>query len=146
MVGYSLSREQIVYAKNKAKDAGLDHLVEFYCDDYRAAGPAWEGQADHVVSIGMMEHVGHEHFRDMFETAERVMKKGPQAQGGKFLIHTITSPDRDYARYRLRTGFIQHYIFPGCCIPAVHAIVESMAHSSPFELQHFENLGENCKL
>ena len=61
------------------------------------------------------------------------------------MCHTITSCDRDYSLYRHQTGFMQHYIFPGCCIPAVHAIIDAMAQSS-FELQHMENIGENYAL
>jgi cyclopropane-fatty-acyl-phospholipid synthase len=134
--GYTLALEQIKWAQDLAKKLNLSDKCEFVCDDYRNA----TGPADHVVSIGMAEHVGHHFLGDLFKTADRVLKPG-----GKFMCHTITSCDRDYSLYRHQTGFMQHYIFPGCCIPAVHAIIDAMAQSS-FELQHMENIGENYAL
>merc|ERR1739838_737921 len=53
--------------------------------------------------------------------------------------------DQEYPEYKLKTGFIQKYIFPGCCIPAVSAIISAMGKSR-LELQHMENIGEHYAL
>ena len=66
-------------------------------------------------------------------------------RGGTAVIHTITSSDSEYPIYKLKSGFMQEYIFPGCCIPAVSAIIAGMAQSR-LELQHFDNIGEHYAL
>lgn len=130
---YNLSHEQVVYARQKAE--GLP--IEFVEADYRTA----DGQYDAVVSVGMAEHVGDLHLPAFLQTVERLLKPG-----GTAVVHTITSADRPYDLYKLRTGFIQEYIFPGCCIPAVKAIIGAMGDHTDLELQHFENIGKHYAL
>lgn len=133
---YNLSIEQIKYARAKAKRLGVDHLVTFVHDDYRSA----TGPVDKVVSIGMFEHVGDAYFPTFFKFVESLLKPH-----GTAVIHTITSCDSEYPIYKKKGGFMQEYIFPGCCIPAVSAIISAMG-TSRLELQHFDNIGEHYAL
>ncbi len=130
---YNLSHEQLVYARAKAHNLP----IEFIEADYRTA----QGTYDAVVSVGMAEHVGDHHLPEFLQTVERLLKPGATA-----VVHTITSADKGYDLYKLRTGFIQEYIFPGCCIPAVKAIIGAMGDHTHLELQHFENLGKHYAL
>jgi len=133
---YNLSVEQLKYARDKAKRHGVDHLVQFIEADYRSA----TGPVDKVVSIGMFEHVGDAYFPTFFKFVESLLKPH-----GTAVIHTITSCDWDYPTYKLKGGFMQEYIFPGCCIPSVSSIINAMSQSH-LELQHFDNIGEHYAL
>jgi cyclopropane-fatty-acyl-phospholipid synthase len=104
--------------------------------DYRTA----TGPVDKVVSIGMFEHVGDYYFANFFQFVESLLKPG-----GTAVVHTITSGDSEYPIYKLKGGFMQEFIFPGCCIPAVSAMINAMQKSRQ-ELQHFENIGEHYAL
>ena len=139
ITSYNLSIEQIKYAREKAERRGVSHLVTFVHADYRTA-LEHGGMVDKVVSIGMFEHVGDKYFATFFKFVESLLKPG-----GTAVIHTITSCDSEYPIYKLKSGFMQEYIFPGCCIPAVSAIIAGMAQSR-LELQHFDNIGEHYAL
>ncbi|CAD7936095.1 unnamed protein product [Amoebophrya sp. A120] len=163
---YNLSVEQLALARARAKKAGVEHLINYMHDDYRAcvhyyptkedevlrdgvkselsdrrktgsARNLWN-QYDVIVSIGMLEHVGHNDLVVFFETCDRMLKPG-----GTAVVHTITSNDFGYEHHKVTYGFIQKYIFPGACIPAVGAIVAAATGHSKFELQHFENIGQH---
>eukprot|EP01104_Vermistella_antarctica_P000613 TRINITY_DN10764_c0_g1_i1.p1 TRINITY_DN10764_c0_g1~~TRINITY_DN10764_c0_g1_i1.p1 ORF type:complete len:432 (+),score=109.21 TRINITY_DN10764_c0_g1_i1:25-1296(+) len=132
----NLSGEQIDFAKQRAIDRGLADKVSFNQHDYRAT----EGFEcyDKVVSIGMMEHVGHYDLPTFFETADRLLKPG-----GILVIHMITFLDQSYDHYINDTDFIKKYIFPGCCIPSVTALLNAATSKSRFVAQHIENFGAN---
>jgi cyclopropane-fatty-acyl-phospholipid synthase len=104
VVGYSLSQEQIDYARESCK--GLDN-VEFHCEDYRNA----RGKFDRIFSIGFLEHVGVKNYRTYFEVVERCLE-----DDGIHLVHTITG--RDHSMLKTE-GFLDKYIFPNGEIPYV---------------------------
>ncbi|CAD7936363.1 unnamed protein product [Amoebophrya sp. A25] len=161
---YNLSVEQLALARAKAEASGVGHLINYMHDDYRACVhyyPESEGiidgvrselrdrrktgsaknmwrKYDAVVSIGMLEHVGHNDLPVFFQTAEKMLKPG-----GTAVVHTITSNDFGYENHKVTYGFIQKYIFPGACIPAVGAIVDAATQNTKMELQHFENIGQH---
>src|SRR5438477_11167166 len=58
---FNISREQILFARRRAKELGLSHRVAFIEDDYRNIS----GECDAFVPVGMLEHVGREHYRDL---------------------------------------------------------------------------------
>jgi len=106
VVAINVSPEQIRVARERAKAAGVDHLVEFREVDYRNV----EGSFDRVVSVGMMEHVGIGHLDEYFAKVSSLLK-----DGGYAFIHSIgrMSPPGT-------TGpFIRKYIFPGAYVPAI---------------------------
>ena len=100
VVGYTVSREQVAWAKQHY--AGLP--VDIRLDDYRNA----TGTYDAVVSIGLMEHVGPKNYRGYMELVARRL-----APGGIAFIHTIggASP-----RTHIDPWF-DKYIFPNAAIP-----------------------------
>ena len=67
---YNLSREQVLYARRRAEAEGLDSLVTFIEDDYRRIA----GKFDVFVSVGMLEHVGRRHYRQLGEVIDRCLK------------------------------------------------------------------------
>jgi cyclopropane-fatty-acyl-phospholipid synthase len=107
---YNISREQIAYARERACAEGLQDRVEFIEDDYRNIN----GRFDVFVSIGMLEHVGHAHYREFGEVIHRAI--GDEGRG---LIHFI---GRDY---ELRfSRWIRKRIFPGAYAPTLRQAME----------------------
>lgn len=136
VMAVNLSGEQVKYARDRAAAEGLSDKVEFRQMDYRLV--EGEQKFDKVVSIGMMEHVGHYDLPTFFKTADRLLKPD-----GVLVIHMITFLDQSYDRYRADHDFIKEYIFPGCCIPSVTALMNAATQASRFTVQHCENFGAN---
>jgi len=134
ILSVNLSAEQIKYAQERCKEQGLEDRVTFKQMDYRSA----EGSFDKIVSIGMMEHVGHHDLGTFFELCDRLLKPD-----GILVIHMITMLDQIYPMYINEVDFIKQYIFPGCCIPSVTALLNAMTTKSRFVAQHIENIGPN---
>ncbi len=108
-VGVTVSPDQAAYAR--ARYAGLD--CDFQVKDYRD----FDGKVDHVVSMGMFEHVGYRNFRTYFETARRAIK-----DDGLFMLHTIGSPETKTTI----DPWIEKYIFPGGVLPSLKQVGEAI--------------------
>lgn len=113
---YNISHEQIVHARQRAKAEGLERQVEYVEDDYRAIS----GKYDAFVSVGMLEHVGPDHYRELGRVIDRSM-----TEQGIGLIHTI---GQNCAR-PMSPWFLQR-IFPGSYPPTIR---EMMALFEPWE-------------
>lgn len=114
---FNISREQILFARRRAKELGLSHRVEFIEDDYRNIS----GECDAFVSVGMLEHVGREHFRDLGSVIHRSL-----ARTGRGLLHFI---GRNYPRPF--STWTRKRIFPGAYAPALG---EAMQIFEPWDL------------
>ena len=77
---YNVSHEQIAFARERARAEGLSHLVEYVEDDYRAIS----GKFDVFVSVGMLEHVGLDHFQEFSDIIHRSI-----GDTGRGLLHFI---------------------------------------------------------
>ncbi|MFN2167799.1 MAG: class I SAM-dependent methyltransferase, partial [Anaerolineae bacterium] len=97
----TISREQYEYTRAKVREAGLEERVEVLCEDYRAL----QGSYDKLVSIEMIEAVGHDFYRDYFRTCSALLKPG-----GKMLLQAITIADQRYGSARDSVDFIKRYI------------------------------------
>ena len=111
VLGISLSKNQINYCKNKAKELGLDNQVNFELADYREI----KGQYDRIYSVGMFEHVGKKFYKAFFQSINRLLK-----DDGIFLLHTIGVVDKPSPPNK----FINKYIFPGGVCPSFSQIIE----------------------
>lgn len=114
---YNISREQIAFARQRASDLGLDGQVKFIEDDYRNIC----GEFDVFVSVGMLEHVGAEHYRELGAVIDRSLK-----ETGRGLIHSI---GRDYPMPM--NPWIERHIFPGGCPPSLSQMMQTF---EPFGL------------
>jgi cyclopropane-fatty-acyl-phospholipid synthase len=117
VTAYNLSREQVAFAQERAKAEGVDGRVQYVQDDYRKIS----GQYDVFVSVGMLEHVGPAHYRELGSVIQRSMK--PTGRG---LIHSIgrnhpgpTNP------------WLDKRIFPGAYMPSLR---EMMNIFEPWQL------------
>jgi cyclopropane-fatty-acyl-phospholipid synthase len=128
----TLSREQLSYARTQARQAGLDDRISFQLLDYRDI----TGTFDKIVSIEMLEAVGHEFFGEFFATCDRLL-----APGGRLVLQVITIPDQRYDNYRRNPDWIQKYIFPGGLLPSLTELCRAMSRHSHFVIDHLENIG-----
>ncbi len=107
---FNISHEQISYARARAKDEGLEGQVEFIEDDYRNIS----GRYDAFVSIGMLEHVGPDHYRELGEVIDRTL-----TDQGLGLIHTIGQN-----RAEPMSPWLLRRIFPGSYPPTLREAME----------------------
>ncbi len=111
VTGISLSKNQINYSKNKAKELNLDNQVSFELADYREI----HGKYDKIYSVGMFEHVGKKFYKTFFDSINKLLK-----DNGVFLLHTIGVVDKPSPPNK----FINKYIFPGGVCPSFSQIIE----------------------
>lgn len=130
----TISRQQYLFAKQRIRAAGLQDRVTLLLQDYRDL----TGQYDKLVSIEMIEAVGHRYFDTYFRQCSRLLKPD-----GMMLIQGITMPEQRYADYLKSVDFIQKYIFPGGCLPSVLAISDSIARQTDLRMLHLEDLAEH---
>jgi len=128
----TISREQWRLARERVRDAGLEDRIEVLCQDYRDLS----GTYDKLVSIEMIEAIGHQYYDTYFERCARLLK--PE---GAMLLQAITIADQRYERARRSVDFIQRYIFPGSCIPSVAALTASIARAGDLRLFHLDDIG-----
>lgn len=122
---YNISREQLAYARERARSEGLDGQVEFVEGDYREIN----GEYDVFVSVGMLEHVGQAHYAELGAAMARCL--GPQGRG---LIHSI-GRDRPGSLNR----WIERRIFPGAQPPAISEMT-ALFEPWGFSVLDLENL------
>jgi cyclopropane-fatty-acyl-phospholipid synthase len=127
----TISRKQFLYAIRQVELAGLKDRVTVIEKDYRELC----GSFDKLVSIEMIEAVGHQYFDTFFRVCSERLK--PQ---GMMLLQAIVIPDQPYESYRRSVNFIQRYIFPGGCLPSIGAISHSVGRATDFRLTHLEDI------
>jgi cyclopropane-fatty-acyl-phospholipid synthase len=128
----TISREQFQLARERVREAGLEDRIEVLCEDYRDL----RGTYDKLVSIEMIEAIGHAWYDTYFERCAKLLK--PE---GMMLLQAITIADQRFERARRSVDFIQRYIFPGSCIPSVAALSESIARASDLRVFDLEDIG-----
>ena len=149
VTGVTLSREQLAFARNRIRKAGLDGLVTLEFRDYRDIAEEY----DHIVSIEMFEAVGERYWPLYFEKIGACLRPG-----GKAALQIITIDGSAYQYYRRRTDFIQRYIFPGGMLPPVErleqlaqdaglAIEERYLHGHDYArtLKHWHRAFDACR-
>src|SRR5579864_2963528 len=123
---FNVSHEQIEFARQRAEEEGLSHQVEFVEDDYRSIS----GKFDVFVSVGMLEHVGVENYKDVSDVIRRSI-----GESGRGLLHFIgKNQPSAYSRW------MRKRIFPGAYIPALREALE-IVELWNYSVRDVENLG-----
>jgi cyclopropane-fatty-acyl-phospholipid synthase len=130
----TISREQHALALGRVQAARLADRVEVLLRDYRDL----EGRYDKLVSIEMVEAVGHAFLPTYFACCSRLL-----VEDGAMLLQGITMPAQRYARYLKASDFIQEYVFPGSCCPALTAMLEAVAQGTDLRVAHVEDIGSH---
>ncbi|MDX1490902.1 MAG: cyclopropane-fatty-acyl-phospholipid synthase family protein [Pseudohongiellaceae bacterium] len=133
----TLSKEQYEFASARIKAEGLEDKVNIVLRDYRDL----EGQYDKLVSIEMIEAVGHEFYCEYFAQCSRLLK-----EDGLMLIQAITISDQRYHQAKKSVDFIQRYIFPGGCLPSNSAIAEHIAKDTDMQIVGVEDITRDYSL
>ncbi|MFV9684539.1 class I SAM-dependent methyltransferase [Pseudomonas sp. NY15367] len=128
----TLSREQHVYTERRIHEMGLQDRVTLLLEDYRDL----KGQYDKLVSIEMIEAVGHRYLPTYFEQCARLLKPD-----GLMLLQAITIRDQRYEQACNSVDFIQRYIFPGGALPSVQKMLDVVTRHTDFNLHHMEDFG-----
>jgi cyclopropane-fatty-acyl-phospholipid synthase len=129
----TISREQAKLAEARVRDAGLAERVEVRVQDYRELS----GTYDKLVSVEMLEAVGHEYYDAFFRRVDELL-----VPGGRGLIQTITLPDDVYEAAKDGVDFIKRHVFPGSCLPSIARIRRSLAKTT-LELRDIDDIGEH---
>lgn len=122
VVGITISAEQVKLGQERCK--GLD--VELRMQDYRDVNEKF----DHIVSLGMFEHVGYKNYNDYFKMAQRCLK-----DDGLFLLHTIGNN----ITTKKGDAWIGKYIFPNGMLPSLPQITSAVENK--FIVEDLHNFG-----
>lgn len=128
----TISREQYDLARARVADAGLSQHVEVVLQDYRDL----DGHYDKLVSIEMVEAIGHQYLDRFFARIAELLKPH-----GAALLQAITIEDARYRKALREVDFIKRHIFPGSFIPCVSALSGALARSSDLRLVNLEDIG-----
>ena len=129
----TISNEQYHYVNNRIRALNLEDKITLLNKDYRLLG----GQFDKLVSIEMIEAVGHQHFPTYFDTCRRLLKPG-----GLFCLQAITIKNERFSDYINTVDFINTFIFPGGCLPSL-SVIEELNKKNGLAICHIDELGSH---
>ena len=132
----TISKEQYQLACERVKAAGLEDKITVLLHDYRDL----QGQYDKLVSIEMVEAVGHHFVDEYFACCSKLLK-----EDGIAVIQAITIEDHRYEQALKSVDFIKRYIFPGSFIPCV-SLLTAAAAKSQLRLNTLQDIGYSYAL
>ncbi len=127
----TISEEQYAYAKERFRREGVADKVDIQLTDYRL----FTGQYDKIVSIEMIEAVGHEFLPEYFRKIGQLLKKD-----GLVALQMILFPDHRYDIARRQTDWIQKHIFPGSLLPSMGEINRALNKTGTLNLHDYEDI------
>lgn len=127
----TISDAQYELAAQRVAEQGLADRVELLKKDYRKLSGAY----DKLVSIEMIEAVGHDNLDAYFKQCAGLLK-----DDGAMLIQVISMPEQRYDQYLKNSDFIQKYIFPGSCCPALGAMLGAVKRATDLKMVHLEDI------
>lgn len=127
----TISNSQYQYATDLIDRKGLNKLVEILKQDYRDLS----GRFDKLVSIEMIEAVGHKFLEIFFKACSSLLKPN-----GIIALQAITITDQRYRQHVRDVDFIKRYIFPGSCLTAVTYVGDVVTRSTDLRLVHMEDI------
>lgn len=126
----TISREQHTLARERVERAGLEGRVAVLLEDYRDLS----GTYDRLVSIEMIEAVGHRHLPRFFEVCANRL-----APDGRMALQAILVPEHAWEPSKRSVDFIKRYIFPGGQLVGLGAISRALSRT-PLRLVHYEDI------
>ncbi|MBX3708348.1 MAG: class I SAM-dependent methyltransferase [Gammaproteobacteria bacterium] len=130
----TISDKQYAHVKQEIAHLGLQNRIELLNQDYRQL----KGQYTKLVSIEMIEAVGHQYFDTFFKQCNKLLKPG-----GLFFLQAIVINDQAYQRAKNEIDFIKRYIFPGGCLPSVNVISNCIANHTQMQLLQIRDIGKH---
>ena len=130
----TISQQQYSYTRNLINKKKLEKKITLLFEDYRNL----EGRYDKLVSIEMIEAVGHHYYHEYFKKINSLLKPD-----GIALIQAITIRDQRYSQALQNVDFIQKYIFPGSCIPSIEIIQKNLTKETDMIISDLENINHH---
>jgi cyclopropane-fatty-acyl-phospholipid synthase len=130
----TISTEQYEMACRRVREEGLEEQVTVLFEDYRNL----DGSFDKLVSVEMIEAVGHEYYQQYFSGCASLLKND-----GLMLLQAITIPDQRFEYAKKSVDFIQRYIFPGGSLPSHDAIISSVKKHTDLLMVGMQEIGED---
>jgi len=130
----TISRNQHDYASRLIERLGLSDRVTLLEKDYRDL----TGQYSKLVSIEMIEAVGHEYLDGYLQTCSKLLRPD-----GRALIQSILMTDRNFRRYQNSVDFIQTHIFPGGALPSLNSLLSSMSRTTDLQLTAYRDITDD---
>ena len=130
----TISQQQFSYTRNLINKKKLGKKITLLFEDYRNL----EGNYDKLVSIEMIEAVGHHYYHEYFKKINTLLKPH-----GIALIQAITIRDQKYNKALQNVDFIQKYIFPGSCIPSIEIIQKNLTKETDMIISDLENINHH---
>ena len=127
----TISKEQYALAQKRIQEADLQDRIHILFQDYRDLN----GRFDKLVSIEMIEAVGHQYLEAFFRTCSECLK-----EDGMMVLQAITIADRVFEKHKKTVDFIKRYIFPGSCIPSIAAMSHAVARATDLKIDHLEDI------
>ncbi|MFY9942231.1 MAG: cyclopropane-fatty-acyl-phospholipid synthase family protein [Desulfobacterales bacterium] len=128
----TISDAQFREARQRIARAGLGHRITLLQKDYRDL----HGRYDKLVSIEMIEAVGHRHLPEFFRKCGSLLRPD-----GLMLLQAITIADQKYSQYVRGVDFIQRHIFPGGCVPSNTRMLALITAESDLVVRSIEDFG-----
>lgn len=128
----TISEEQYRLANQRVQQEGVAEKVDIQLTDYRTL----YGKYDKIVSIEMLEAVGHDFLEIYFKKCHELLKKD-----GLLGLQVITCPDSRYESLRKGVDWIQKHIFPGSLLPSVSAINKAVNNTGDLSLVDLKEFG-----
>ena len=130
--GTTISKEQHAYARKVIDQSGNADRANLLMDDYRTLS----GSYDRIVSIEMIEAVGHEYLPTYFSKISDLLHPD-----GAALVQAITMPDHRYDQYLKEVDYIRTRVFPGSCVPSISAMTSAVAKKSDLRPTGIHDIG-----
>ncbi len=130
----TVSHQQYELACERVAEAGLQDRITLLETDYRDL----TGKFDKIVSIEMLEAVGHQFYDTYFEKCSALLH-----DHGLMCLQTITMNEQNYAQARDHVDFIKKYIFPGGCLPSVGRICQSLGSVTDLNVMHVTDIASH---
>ncbi|MCU0587954.1 MAG: cyclopropane-fatty-acyl-phospholipid synthase family protein [Syntrophobacteraceae bacterium] len=127
----TISRSQHDLARQRIHEAGLQDRIQLLFEDYRHL----RGKYDKLVSIEMIEAVGHQYLGDFLRCCGERLK-----DDGAMVLQAITVSEQDFEQHSRSVDFIKRYIFPGGCLTSVAAICRGVAECTDLRPVHLEDI------
>jgi len=128
----TLSDEQYAHTCRRVEALGLQQRISVLRQDYRDL----QGRYDKLVSIEMIEAVGHRYLPQYFRRCAALLK-----DDGLMLLQSITIRDQRYDQARRSVDFIQRHVFPGGALPSLSRLLTTASTQTPLNLLHLEDFG-----
>jgi cyclopropane-fatty-acyl-phospholipid synthase len=128
----TISENQFSFARQRVQEAGLADRITVLSQDYRDL----QGQFDKLVSVEMIEAVGHRFMDQYFRICSERLKPA-----GRMLLQSITIADRYHEQAMHAVDFIQKYIFPGGALPSISSISSAVSRVTDLQISHLHDIG-----